>query len=45
MIWLNKKRRVDDFFLKKLMIHLNVVFDSESDDDILDSLALFGGEL
>ena len=34
-----------DFFQKKLRIQLDVVFDSESNGGIFDSLAPFGGEL
>ena len=33
------------FFRKKLRIQFNVVFDSESNGGIFDSLAPFGGEL
>ena len=33
------------FFEKTLKIQFDVVFDSESNDGIFDSLALFGGEL
>ena len=33
------------FFEKNLRIQFDVVFDSESNGGIFDSLALFGGEL
>ena len=33
------------FFEKNLRIQFDVVFDSESNEDIFDSLAPFGGEL